>query len=63
MNRTSIEETCEKRKLYRYSRKLGRVIMKDETSEDIQHVLKISLDCDSDAILIIVDSEKTILSY
>ncbi len=58
MNQISIEETCEKRKLYRYSRKLGRVIMKGETSGDIQHVLKISLDCDSDAILITVDSEK-----
>lgn len=58
MNRQSIEQTCEQRKLYRYSRKLGRVIMKGETSGDIQHIIKISLDCDSDAMLITVDSKK-----
>ncbi len=39
MNERSIEETCEKKK----------IIMKGETSGDIQHILKISLDCDSDA--------------
>ncbi|CAF1456063.1 unnamed protein product, partial [Didymodactylos carnosus] len=58
MNRESIEQTCEKRKLYRYSRKLGRVILKGETSGDVQHIIKISLDCDSDAMLITVDSDK-----
>ncbi|CAF1482447.1 unnamed protein product [Rotaria sordida] len=58
MNRQSIEQTCQYRKLYRYSRKLGKVIMKGERSGDIQHIIQISLDCDSDAMLITVDSKK-----
>ena len=58
MNRQAIEETCNKRCLYRYSRKSKRIIMKGETSGNIQYVIQISLDCDSDAILIIVDSKK-----
>ncbi|CAF4362942.1 unnamed protein product [Rotaria sp. Silwood2] len=33
MNRESIEQMCQHRKLYRYWRKLGRVIMKGETSD------------------------------
>ncbi|CAF4117487.1 unnamed protein product [Adineta steineri] len=57
MNRESIEETCQERKLYRYSRKLQRLIMKGETSGDIQHIIQISLDCDGDTILITVDSK------
>ncbi|CAF3371628.1 unnamed protein product [Rotaria sp. Silwood2] len=58
MNRQSIEQTCQTRNLFRYSRKLDRAIMKGEISGDIQHVIKISLDCDSDAMLITVDSRK-----
>jgi phosphoribosyl-AMP cyclohydrolase/phosphoribosyl-ATP pyrophosphohydrolase/uncharacterized protein related to proFAR isomerase len=58
MNSQSIEQTCQQRKLYRYSRKLERVILKGETSGDIQNIIKISLDCDSDAMLITVDSKK-----
>ena len=57
MNSESIERTCQERKLYRYSRKLGKVLMKGETSGDVQQVIKISLDCDSDAMLITVDSK------
>ncbi|CAF2780347.1 unnamed protein product [Rotaria sp. Silwood2] len=58
MNRESIKQTCKHRKLYRYARKLGRVIMKGETSGDVQHIIQISLDCDSGAMLITVDSKK-----
>ncbi|CAF4554726.1 unnamed protein product [Rotaria sp. Silwood2] len=58
MNRESIKQTCQHRKLYRYARKLGRVIMKGETSGDVQHIIQISLDCDSGAMLITVDSKK-----
>ena len=57
MNRQSIEQTCQQRKLYRYSRKLKRVIMKGETSGDIQQIIKINLDCDSDSMLITVDAK------
>ncbi|CAF3438872.1 unnamed protein product [Rotaria socialis] len=59
MNRESIEQTCETRQLYRYSRRFGKVMMKGETSGDIQHIVRISLDCDMDAMLMIVDSQKS----
>jgi phosphoribosyl-AMP cyclohydrolase/uncharacterized protein related to proFAR isomerase len=59
MNPESIEYTCETRNLYRYSRQLRRVMMKGKTSGDVQHVIQISLDCDSDALLITVDSKKS----
>ena len=53
-SRESIEKTCETRMLYRYSRKLGRVIMKGEESGNVQHVIKMSHDCDNDALLVTV---------
>lgn len=56
MNKESIELTCDQRVLYRYSRKLNQVLMKGQTSGHIQHIIKISLDCDSDSMLITVDS-------
>ena len=56
MNKQSIELTCDQRLLYRYSRKLNQVLMKGQTSGHIQHIIKISLDCDSDSMLITVDS-------
>ncbi|CAF1158403.1 unnamed protein product [Adineta steineri] len=58
MNEQSIEKTCEHRLLYRYSRKLRRVIMKGETSGDLQQIIQMSLDCDSDALMITVDSKR-----
>lgn len=58
LNRESIDKTCETRMLHRYSRKLGRVIMKGETSGDVQRVVKISHDCDNDALLVTVSGEK-----
>ncbi|CAF1451747.1 unnamed protein product [Adineta ricciae] len=58
MNEKSIEKTCENRVLYRYSRKLQRVIMKGEMSGDQQQIIQLSVDCDSDALLITVDSHK-----
>ena len=58
MNPEAINKTCQERYVYRYSRKLGRVIQKGETSGNRQKVLKMSLDCDSDALLITVDTVK-----
>ncbi|UJR20148.1 hypothetical protein I4U23_023280 [Adineta vaga] len=58
MNEEAIDKTCENRVLYRYSRKLRRIIMKGETSGDLQQIIQLSLDCDSDAILVTVDSQK-----
>jgi len=56
LDREALNRTCEERVLYRYSRKLKRVILKGEQSKNFQRVIKISLDCDSDALLITVDS-------
>lgn len=58
LNRQAIEKTCEERKLYRYSRKFNRILMKGETSGNIQNIIQINIDCDSDALLITVDSKK-----
>lgn len=40
--------------VWRYSRKLGRVIKKGEQSRNYQKVISMSFDCDSDAILVMV---------
>jgi phosphoribosylformimino-5-aminoimidazole carboxamide ribonucleotide (ProFAR) isomerase/phosphoribosyl-ATP pyrophosphohydrolase/broad-specificity NMP kinase len=56
MNPESLKKTCDTRKLYRYSRQYGRVMLKGESSGDVQKVIKISQDCDSDSLLIIVDA-------
>ncbi|QKF93872.1 phosphoribosyl-ATP pyrophosphatase [Fadolivirus algeromassiliense] len=58
MNNESINLTCENRQLYRYSRKTKSIMKKGDTSGDYQKVYKMSLDCDSDALLITVDTEK-----
>lgn len=58
MNKESIELTCNTRKLYRFSRKHNRVMLKGETSNNIQNVISVFTDCDSDALLITVDSVK-----
>lgn len=64
MNPESIMKTLDtydengERKLYRYSRESKSVMRKGDTSGDYQIVQQISLDCDSDSLLITVDSEK-----
>ncbi|CAH6420029.1 Phosphoribosyl-ATP pyrophosphohydrolase [uncultured virus] len=56
MNRSSIMKTCSDRRLWRYSRQYGRIMLKGETSGHYQKVLKMAIDCDSDALLITVDT-------
>jgi phosphoribosyl-AMP cyclohydrolase len=51
MDQKSIGEICEKRKL-------RRAIMKGEISGNVQYVIKISVDCYSDTMLITDDSKK-----
>ena len=58
MNRESIIKTCDSRMLHRYSRQTKSVMRKGETSNNYQYVSKMSLDCDSDSILITVDTLK-----
>ena len=58
VNNEAIEKICEERLLYRYSRKFNQLIVKGQTSNHFQRIIKISLDCDSDSILLTVDSAK-----
>ena len=56
MNQESMELSVEKRELYRYSRRLKRVLKKGAVSNNVQKIVKIVPDCDCDAILIIVEA-------
>lgn len=58
LNPEALKKTVETRYLHRYSREHQRVMKKGETSGDEQKVLKVSLDCDGDCLLITVDSAK-----
>ncbi len=56
MNAEAIRRTCETHQLHRYSRKAQEVQCKGYTSGNFQSVKQISLDCDSDAMLITVQT-------
>lgn len=47
--------TVDTRELYRYSRKLKRLIKKGEESGNNQNIVSIKLDCDHDCLNIIVE--------
>ena len=56
VNAEAVKKMSEERVLYRYSRCSRSVTKKGETSGNVQYVQKMSLDCDSDSILITVDA-------
>lgn len=56
MNKDAIQKTCEERVLWRFSRSENKMMKKGETSGNVQRVLSVSPDCDSDTMLITVDS-------
>jgi phosphoribosyl-ATP pyrophosphohydrolase len=56
VNSEAIKKMTEERMLYRYSRESRTVTQKGATSGNVQYVSKLSLDCDSDSILITVDT-------
>lgn len=58
MNKESVIKSIDTGMLHRYSREYKKVMCKGETSGDYQKVTKVSLDCDSDALLITVDTNK-----
>ena len=58
LNQEAIKLTCDQRRLHRYSRQQGRVMLKGETSGNTQQVLQIAPDCDNDTLLITVDTAK-----
>lgn len=56
LNREAIINTCKDRLLWRYSRRHDRVMLKGESSGNVQKVIKMSVDCDADSLLITVDT-------
>lgn len=57
MNKQAVVRSSNERRLWRYSRQTSCLICKGESSGNVQRVLKISTDCDADALLITVDDE------
>ncbi len=54
MNKESLEVTLEKKLTCFWSRSRNELWLKGETSGNYQHVVSISADCDSDAVLVLV---------
>ena len=57
MNRESLNKTLECKKTCFWSRSRGELWLKGETSGNYQHVVNITADCDSDALVIEVKKE------
>jgi len=55
MNREALERTAATREAHYWSRSRGKLWRKGETSGHVQRVREIRLDCDSDAILLVVE--------
>ncbi len=57
MNRDALSETLESRYACYWSRSRNRLWRKGETSGQTQRVVALRLDCDRDAVLLLVDQE------
>ena len=55
MNREALERTAATREAHYWSRSRGKLWRKGEASGHVQRVREIRLDCDSDAILLVVE--------
>jgi len=55
MNRDAIEETLRTGRVCYWSRSRGRLWRKGETSGQVQQLIEFRLDCDGDAVLLLVD--------
>ena len=55
MNREALERTAATREAHYWSRSRGRLWRKGESSGHVQRVREIRLDCDEDAILLVVE--------
>jgi phosphoribosyl-ATP pyrophosphohydrolase/phosphoribosyl-AMP cyclohydrolase len=55
MNRESLAKTIETQQTWFWSRSRGELWHKGETSGNTQQVLSLTLDCDADAIVVLVD--------
>ncbi|CAG0978389.1 phosphoribosyl-AMP cyclohydrolase [Burkholderiales bacterium] len=57
MNREALERTAATGEAHYWSRSRGRLWRKGESSGHVQRVREIRLDCDDDAILLVVEQE------
>lgn len=55
MNRDALARTAATREAHYWSRSRGRLWRKGESSGHVQRVREIRLDCDNDAVLLVVD--------
>ncbi|MFA6320882.1 MAG: phosphoribosyl-AMP cyclohydrolase [Candidatus Omnitrophota bacterium] len=58
MNQDALLKTLEEGKVYVFRRSKGRLMLKGETSGCIQKVKSVSIDCEGNSILFIVDQER-----
>jgi phosphoribosyl-AMP cyclohydrolase len=63
MNRDALERTAASREAHYWSRSRGTLWRKGETSGHVQRVNEIRLDCDNDAILLIVEQNGDIACH
>ena len=57
MNRDALERTAQTQLAHYWSRSRGKLWRKGEQSGNTQRVLEIRLDCDNDAVLLLVEQE------
>jgi phosphoribosyl-AMP cyclohydrolase len=57
MNRAAVAETLMTRRAVYWSRSRGRLWRKGETSGQVQRLMELRLDCDHDALLLLVDQQ------
>jgi len=55
MNREALQRTLETGKVHLFRRSHGRVMMKGETSGNVQLVKEVLVDCDADALVVKID--------
>jgi phosphoribosyl-AMP cyclohydrolase len=55
MNREAVAETLATGRVCYFSRSRGRLWRKGETSGQVQHLRELRIDCDGDALLLLVD--------
>ncbi|NIO32979.1 MAG: phosphoribosyl-AMP cyclohydrolase, partial [Gemmatimonadetes bacterium] len=55
MNREALQRTLETGKAHLYRRSHGRVMMKGETSGNVQLIKEVFVDCDADALLMKIE--------
>ncbi|MEJ5376785.1 MAG: phosphoribosyl-AMP cyclohydrolase [bacterium] len=57
MNKEALELTVSRKRVYFWSRSRGELWCKGESSGHVQRLVEIRLDCDGDAILVMVEQE------